>query len=207
MRSSSNIIWGLLFIAAGVILLLDNYGYVNAWYILSTYWPIILIAIGLKILWDVKRKPVERIVGESSKKDWQRSASEDAGYSSVTEDDLLKESNVMGDIEVTVKSGNFKGGYVSNVFGDTKIDLSHINAADGEHALRLSGVFGDVKIDTPHNLPIQVSGNTLAGDIAIREYKKGGFGQTISYKSSDYDTAPKKLHIDISQVFGDLKIY
>ncbi len=206
MRSSSNIIWGLLFIAAGVILLLDNYSYVDGWYILSNFWPLILVAIGLKILWDVKRNPVVDVVGESSRQDWERSTSGKTGYTSVNENDLLKESNVMGDIEVTVKSDNFQGGYVNTVFGDTKIDLSQVQAADGEHALRISRVFGDVKIDTPQNIPIKVSGNTLAGDISIREYKKGGFGQSIAYKSSDYDTAPKKIHINVSQVFGDLNI-
>jgi lia operon protein LiaF len=202
MRSTANLIWGLLFIAAGVIFLLDNYGYVNAWELVKTFWPLILVAIGLKILWDVKRGP-----GEPSKRDWTGGPSRQSGYKSVSAADVLSESNIMGDIKVAVQSESFKGGSVNTVFGDTKLDLSGVKVAEGEHTLRISGVFGDVKIDTPQNLPIMVSGNTLAGDIDVREYKKSGIGQSLAYKSQDYDTATNKLHITISQVFGDVKIY
>ncbi len=207
MRSSTNLIWGLLFIAAGILFLLDNYDYVNAWEIVGTFWPLILVAIGLKILWDIKRNPETHVIGEASRRDRDRSTSQQSGYKSNAATDVLSESNIMGDVEVAVQSENFKGGSVNTVFGDTKLDLSKIIIADGEHTLRISGVFGDVKIDTPQNLPIMVSGNTLAGDISIREYKKSGIGQSISYKSQDYDAAAKKLHISISQVFGDVKIY
>lgn len=207
MRSSSNLIWGLLFIAAGVLFLLDNYGYVNAWDFVKTFWPLILVVIGLKILWDIKRNPEVHVVGEPSGKDWSGGASQKSGYKSTAATDLLSESNIMGDVKMVVHSDNFKGGSVNTVFGDTRLDLSKIIVADGEHTLRISGVFGDVKIDTPQSLPISVSGNTLAGDISVREYKKSGIGQSLSYKSQDYDSATKKLNISISQVFGDVKIY
>jgi lia operon protein LiaF len=207
MRNTSNLIWGLLFIAAGIIFLLDNYSYVNAWDLVRTYWPLILVAIGLKILWDVKRGPGEPVIGEPSKKDWTGGSSQRSRYKSVSAADVLSESNIMGDIKVAVQSESFKGGSVNTVFGDTRLDLSGVNVAEGEYTLRISGVFGDVKIDTPQNLPIMVSGNTLAGDIEVREYRKSGVGQSLAYKSQDYDTATNKLHITISQVFGDVKIY
>ncbi len=207
MKNSSNLIWGLIFIAAGIVFLLHNYGYIDAWEVVRTYWPLILVAIGLKILWDVKQSASAKVIGEPSKQDWDRTKSGQAGYRSTTAADFLSESNIMGDVKVTVESENFKGGSVNTVFGDTKLDLSKIIVAEGEHTLRISGVFGDVKIETPQNLPIRVSGNTLAGDIVIREYKKSGIGQSLSYQSQDYETAQKKLDISISQVFGDVKIY
>ncbi len=207
MKNSSNLIWGLIFIAAGIVFLLHNYHYIDAWEVVRTYWPLILVAIGLKILWDVKQSASVKVIGEPSKKDWERSESGRSGYRSTTALDILSESNVMGDIKVTVESENFQGGSVNTVFGDTKLDMSKIIVAEGEHMLRISGVFGDVKIDIPQNLPIRVSGNTLAGDIVIREYKKSGIGQSLSYQSQDYETAQKKLHISVSQVFGDVKIY
>lgn len=207
MRNSTNLIWGIIFIAAGIIFLLQNYGYIDAWDVVKTYWPLILVVIGLKILWDVKQSGSAKFIGEPSKREWNRSKSGQSAYRSTITADFLSESNIMGDVKVTVESENFRGGSVNTVFGDTRLDLSKINVADGEHSLRISGVFGDVKIDTPQNLPIRVSGNTLAGDILIREYKKSGIGQSLSYQSQDYETAQKKLDISISQVFGDVKIY
>jgi len=206
MKNSSNIIWGLIFIAAGVLLLLDNYGYVDAWEVVKTYWPVVLIAIGLKILWDIKRHKSDSMIGRPSQKGWHKADSEHSGYQSTNKTDILNESNVMGDIGLTVQSDDFRGGYVNTIFGDTRVNLTGVTMADGEQTLRINGVFGDVIIDTPGNLPVYVSGNTLAGDISIREYKKSGFGQSLSYKSEDYDSSPKKLHINISQVLGDIRI-
>lgn len=206
MRPSSNLIWGIILIAAGIIFLLDNYGYVDAWNVVKTFWPLILIAIGLKILWDIKRDPEPKIIGEASRQNWQRDPSQKARYKSTVKRDILSESNIMGDVKVTVESDDFKGGSVNTVFGDTRLDLSGIVISSGEQTLRISGVFGDVRIDTPKNLPLRVSGNTLAGDISIREYEKSGIGQSLSYQSEDYDTADIKLHISISQVFGDVEI-
>jgi lia operon protein LiaF len=207
MRSSSNLIWGLIFIAAGVIFLLDNYGYIYAWDVVRTYWPLVLVAIGLKILWDVKQGSSATVIGAPSDHNWEQGSKRKSGYASTSTTDILSESNIMGDVKLTINSEQFQGGSVNTVFGDTKLDLSSIQMAAGEHTLRISGVFGDVKIDTPQNLAIQVTGNTLAGDITIREYKKSGIGQSLTYQSQDYETADKKLHINISQVFGDLKIY
>lgn len=207
MKSSSNLIWGLIFIAAGIIFLLDNYGHIDAWEVVKTYWPLLLVVIGLKILWDVKQGSSATVIGAPSDQNWQQGSKKKSGYASTSKTDILSESNIMGDVKLTVHSDQFQGGSVNTVFGDTKLDLSNVQIADGEHTLRISGVFGDVKIDTPQNLAIQVTGNTLAGDITIREYKKSGIGQSLTYQSQDYESADKKLHINISQVFGDLKIY
>jgi membrane protein DedA with SNARE-associated domain len=54
MRSFSSIIWGLVFIALGVALLLDRleYWHFDLGRFLSTWWPLILVIIGLGLLFD-----------------------------------------------------------------------------------------------------------------------------------------------------------
>jgi hypothetical protein len=50
----SRIIWGLVFIALGVALLMDRLGYLrfDLGQFLHTWWPLILIIIGLGMLFD-----------------------------------------------------------------------------------------------------------------------------------------------------------
>ena len=57
MKNFSSIIWGLVFIALGVVLLLDRLGYMqfDLGQFLHIWWPLILIIIGLGILFDRPR--------------------------------------------------------------------------------------------------------------------------------------------------------
>lgn len=50
---STNLIWGIIFGAAGGLLLWAHYGYFPSWYIyeqFAVYWPVILIVIGLAMV-------------------------------------------------------------------------------------------------------------------------------------------------------------
>jgi uncharacterized membrane protein YhhN len=51
-------IWGLVFIALGVALLMDHldYWHFNLGRFLSTWWPLILIIIGLGIIFENPKK-------------------------------------------------------------------------------------------------------------------------------------------------------
>ncbi|HBC46839.1 MAG TPA: hypothetical protein DEO84_05955 [candidate division Zixibacteria bacterium] len=57
MKNFSSIIWGLVFIALGVVLLLDRLGYMqfDLGQFLHTWWPLVLIIIGLGMLFDCPR--------------------------------------------------------------------------------------------------------------------------------------------------------
>ncbi len=52
-RDSGRLAWGIILLAAGVVLLLGNFGYLG-WIRWDRWWPLILIAIGL---WMLGRRP------------------------------------------------------------------------------------------------------------------------------------------------------
>ena len=57
-KKTGSLFWGVLMIGLGVLFLLDNLGIVYFDEIISDYWPLILIAIGLKIIISAsKEKP------------------------------------------------------------------------------------------------------------------------------------------------------
>jgi hypothetical protein len=57
MKNFSSILWGLVFILLGLVLLLDCLGYMqfDLGEFLHTWWPLVLIIIGLGILFDRPR--------------------------------------------------------------------------------------------------------------------------------------------------------
>ena len=54
MRSFSGILWGLAFVFIGVVMLLDRFGYLefDLGEFLHTWWPLILVIIGLGFIFD-----------------------------------------------------------------------------------------------------------------------------------------------------------
>jgi hypothetical protein len=57
MKKFSSILWGFVFIALGLVLLLDRLGYMrfDLGEFLHTWWPLVLIIIGLGMLFDRPR--------------------------------------------------------------------------------------------------------------------------------------------------------
>jgi hypothetical protein len=61
-RNVSGIIWGLALITLGVVILMDRLGYREFDFgrFLHTWWPLILIFVGLGILFDNPRERKEK---------------------------------------------------------------------------------------------------------------------------------------------------
>jgi hypothetical protein len=63
-RKQDSLFWGVVLLLIGVIILMDNLGLdIDVWDFLGTYWPVFLIAFGLKQIWNfysAKRKEEEQ---------------------------------------------------------------------------------------------------------------------------------------------------
>ncbi len=56
-QQQSNLFWGVLFLVLGAIFLMNNLGFdIDIGDLFLTYWPLILIAVGLKNLWPHLQK-------------------------------------------------------------------------------------------------------------------------------------------------------
>jgi len=200
-KKSGSLFWGLILILFGVLFLLDNFYIMDFGEFIVTYWPLILIAIGLKILYDNKYR-------ESGEKDATGTTTfemSDKNYS--TDKDRFSESNVFGDISINASSEKFSGGSVNNVFGDMNIDLTKINLSKELVKVYISGVFGDITIKTPQNLALKISANAVAGDIVTRGERRDGLFPKLNYTTDNYESAEKKLYIQVSIVFGSVNVY
>lgn len=190
-RNGGLFVGGLL-IALGVVFLLDQLGIMDVGELFSTFWPLILIAIGLKMILDRERS--------------QPKTKSETGAPNVQSEALMQHNKVFGDIRTKVTSKDFTGGHVSTVFGDLHLDLTEAGIETGEQVLTLNGVFGDIHVTLPANLKVQVKANIVIGDINIIDEKADGFFVNRTYESEGYANAKKKLYVAASQVIGDIRI-
>ena len=175
----------LILITLGVLFLLDNLGIADFGTIISTYWPLILILIGIRIFFRYGRSSTQP----------PPAGSVNTGTTQEFNASMVNNSNVFGDVDLKINSKEFRGGSISNTFGDMNIDLSEIALAEGEQLLKLDGVFGDLHVLVPKDIEIAVTTHSVFGDVRVLGNMKSGFGQEIFYSSPNYSTASKKLRI------------
>lgn len=187
----------LILITLGVLFLLDNLGVADFGTIISTYWPLILILIGVRIFFRYGRSSTQP----------PPSGGGIAGPAQESSASMIHNSNVFGDVDLKINSKDFHGGSISNTFGDMNIDLADIGLAEGEQLLKLDGVFGDLHVLVPKDIEIAVTTHSVFGDVRVLGNMKTGFGQEIFYSTPNYSAASKKLRIVSNQVFGDVKVW
>jgi len=208
MHRAGNLWGGLLLIALGVMFLLDNMNYLDFGEVLRTYWPALLILLGISVL---LRRTVFSPTSSGSAPGGASAPSAEVhevfgDRAERTDTEQVNYSSVFGDITLRLVSASFKGGTISTVFGDATLDLTSASLAEGENRLKVSGVFGDLRVLLASSTPYALSGSSLFGAVEAGGQKRDGFSSALSLQSPDYGSASKKLHLDLSQVFGDVTI-
>ncbi len=137
MKSSGTLWFGIILVAFGVLMLLDNMYVVDFSEVIHTYWPLVLVIWGLSMLW--RRSNGWTVVSAPPGEVPNATSTVYPGTDAMK----LSSSTVFGDYTVAVQSKSFTGGSVSTTFGDIDVDLLSAQLADGDHALKIDGVFGD----------------------------------------------------------------
>lgn len=190
-----NLYWGIALVVFGSLLLLDNMGYADMGDILSDYWPLLLIAVGANIL--MRRRAEER----------ERAGGAGAGPAGAGgEAELVHASNILGDVVVRSASQTFKGGSVSTLLGDARVDLTGARIADGAHELRVHGLLGSSTIILPRGTPYAITASTTFGTLTLPAEHKGGFASRVSMQSPSFATSPGRITISVSHIFGDTRV-
>jgi lia operon protein LiaF len=197
---SGRVFWGGMMILFGVLFLLDNLRVLDFSEVIHDFWPLILVAIGVKML--MARKGREPITMPST--DSGASPGPSPGAFST---DYLSESRFIGDVNLQVTSTAFQGGTASNFIGDINLDLSGITLAEGQRNLTISGFIGDVNLVAPKSVPYAVTASLAIGDLVMFGRKEDGFGVNRTYKSPEFDASITRLNIRISFFIGDIKVF
>jgi hypothetical protein len=202
---------GFSLILIGLIFLLDSTGTFDIGDLIRTYWPLLLVLWGVAMLtrpgFRRRRWSAEPgAPGNSPANAPGNVTVNPAGASGAGSAESIESSNVFGDVDVRVTSPSFRGGSATTVFGDIMVDCHQGGLADGEYKLSVSGVFGDSRIIVPPGVALDITAHSLVGDASVLDQKRGGISASIRYTTPGFDTAPKRLRVNVSQVFGDIDV-
>jgi lia operon protein LiaF len=195
--NSSSLFWGFVLIALGCLFLADNFGWLRAEEIIHFGWPLLLVIIGFLI------------IRRSSEKNLNRSFQElGVDPKTFSGDSNLNAwgSNVFGDVEHTFTGQKLSQGSFSTVFGDIRLDLKGTTTTEGTYPFTFNNVFGNLILEGPKEFGYALSGSTVFGHIGLFDKKSNGLFSNVNFKTPNYDTAPVKIILHASAVFGDVKI-
>lgn len=199
MRHSRGKWLGFALIIVGVVFLLDSTGTLNIGDAIWTYWPLLLVVWGIAVL---SRSGAHRRPTAAT----QSPSPETALAGKPATGESIDSSNTFGDVNVRITSPSFRGGSASTVFGNITVDFRQGGLAEGEHTLAVSGVFGDSTVIVPDGAALDITAHTLVGEATVLDQKREGFSATIRYTTPGFDSAPRRLHLTISQVFGEIDV-
>jgi len=173
--------WGVLLAFAGVVLELNELGITHfGW---ATFWPMMLIALGLFVMWGSFQ--------------W---GSKPAVPSSATGDPrtTLNEAVVFGGLERRMTSQDFQGGDITAIFGGIELDLTEASIQGSEATLAITAIFGGVEVRVPPNWQVAFRGAPIFGGIEDK---------TRTSRSGDpANSNIKMLVITGAVIFGGLEI-
>ncbi len=208
--------FGLLIVAVGALLLLDNAGVLDAWEIFSTWWPVIIVLAGiLTLAANPRHWPVGLIIiavgvafllSNLDIVDIGNFIIPAAiilvgllvmfgrGLGTRTEaGDRVNTFNVFSGSEIASHSKQFQGGNISAVFGGAEVDLRDAVPVAGAE-LDVFTAFGGVELTVPEGWHVATRGLPLFGAI-----------ENVTAKEQVPADAPT-LAVNATVLFGGLEI-
>jgi predicted membrane protein len=189
-RINGRLVAGALLILFGILFTLDNMGVLDAGEVL-TYWPIILIAVGLL---KIVQQPRERhrkvgwvllaigvflqlqILGLTHMRSaWPfilvviggflvwRALGRSAGPPTAESSSQLSEFAVMGGVHRVVESSDFRGGEATAIMGAVELDLRGSTIATSPAVIDVFALWGGIEIMVPPEWKVDVKAMPILG--------------------------------------------
>ncbi|MDX9738961.1 MAG: DUF5668 domain-containing protein [Candidatus Dojkabacteria bacterium] len=194
MKNSTRFILGVILIVLGILFLVEQTGLlggftVSLWSFVWTFWPLLLILLGAKLLIDGNSNGglillvIGTVLLSTNLFHWNFFAilwpiliitigisilikkdrgSINTGKHSSTQD-LLNETVVFWGVDKKVKSKEFKGGEINVAFGGCTIDLREAKIAKSGAKLHVNCAFGGVEIFVPKDCRVVTNGTGIFG--------------------------------------------
>ena len=176
-RLGPEVFFAIVLIVVGGLFLGANLGlFAFNW---SIAWPTLLILFGVWLVWRAF-VPVSSLASQVS-----------YGF---------------GDFAPNLAGKEIRCETFSHGFGDFDLDLTRAVIPDGESVVRVSMGFGDLKVIVPNELALKIHASAGFGESKLFDQKIDGIGPSLRFKSEDYATALRKLDLDASVGFGQVRV-
>ena len=189
----------------GFYLLFLNFGFGGE----QVFWPILIIAVGLIYIFKPKRRhyfhnkywqssntqnPTETDMNQTAKTT-TGDFTESTAKSDTNPNDFIVTKSIFSGINTNVISKDFKGGYISAIFGGSEIDLTQADIKDTA-MIKFEIVFGGIKMIIPSHWTVH---NEIEGMFH-------GIDDRRKYNPSVVVDPNKILILKGSVVFGGIDI-
>jgi hypothetical protein len=169
-----SVVRGWLFVGVGAVLLLFTTDVLDddAW---SYVWPAAVILVGLAIIARRQGRPTIADTG--------------------AEDDVVRATGIFGGPDIASTSRDFRGAWLTAIFGGVTLDLRSARPAPGGAAINATVVFGGIDVLVPRGWRISVRSTPIFG----------GVEDKTDHAEPPADDAPL-LHVDAVSLFGGVDI-
>ena len=168
--SKRQYVWSTVLIMVGAFFMIPKLIYLFPWYFprmdpdfARLYWPFLLIAMGIAVLFvrnnrvccNVHREapPIPPVYGSSHR----------TRHYSGRESGCYEKNAVFGETELIILDPEFTGGEFNSVFGHIKIDLRNTTIPEGDTVIETNSVFGGITLYVPADWVIVTKFSTVFG--------------------------------------------
>jgi hypothetical protein len=219
--SSGRLLLGIGLVALGVLLLLEQFDVLDAGEVLATFWPVILIGLGVGMFVSNPRHwfppaflvalglmllgvRLDAVSEEAWGAFWAAmlvmagvwillgiGSSQGSGTDG---SDTVESFVAFWGGDVVNRSAAFQGGSVTTLFGGTEVNLAEAGIVDDDVTLGVLTAFGGTEITVPHGWEVRVSGLPLFG------------GWSNGAKNEVVAPGAPRLEINATVLFGGLEV-
>jgi lia operon protein LiaF len=111
-----------------------------------------------------------------------------------------------GEQTVRVQQINNLDSNYGHAFGSMTLDLDELEFPEGVTELTASIVFGNLTVDLPDDVGVRANATSIFGRTQIGTEDQAGFSPDWEYQSPNYDDATRRVHLDVSTLFGSAQV-
>lgn len=174
-------VFGWILVALGVLFFIDSlFKEFSVWRFFGNLWPIILIFLGIYIIVNRDRFG-ERANGE-------------------------KLNRFIGELRTDFDGREIGNLDISIFIGELVVDLRKARILPGENRLHISMGMGETVVLIPDDIPAKISSRIFAGELNYDDYSNAGVFPSLNHCDDGYDSAEKKLRLDLDGFAGEMSI-
>ncbi|WP_078579764.1 cell wall-active antibiotics response protein LiaF [Salipaludibacillus agaradhaerens] len=219
------ILWGAVVLSGGVVLLGNQadwfyYSLRDFW---SWTWPIIIVYLGFKVLFDrdtyvevsLDSDDMEKVKRQKKQK---RKKTRDENrfppsYTTTNREqtegkEWTKKNHriFIGEMTLGRQPWEPDGVYVNMGIGSIELDLTKAILKEGDNVIDVTNWIGSVEIYVPKQMAVQADAEVKLGEVTLFDDNHSGTGRHATYTSPGFHDAEKRLILNVALSIGDVEV-